>query len=56
MGKDNFDKAKFLYDMAVASEPPMEDPDDVSLSIQNMLAELRALGYEEFSCEGFLNV
>ena len=50
MGKDNFDKAKFLYDIAVASEPPMEDPDDVSLSIQNMLAELRALGYEEFSC------
>ncbi len=50
MEKDHFDKAKFLYDIAVANETPMEDPDDVSLSIQNMLAEIRALGYEEFSC------
>ncbi len=49
MEKDNFDKAKFLYNIAVANETPMENPDDVSLSIQNMLAEIRALGYEEFS-------
>ena len=50
MEKDRFDKAKFLYDIAVANETPIENPDDVSLSIQNMLAEIRALGYEEFSC------
>lgn len=50
MEKDRFDKAKFLYDIAVANETSIENPGDVSLSIQNMLAEIRALGYEEFSC------
>ena len=49
MKKDNFEKANFLYDIAVSHETPMESPDDVSLSIQNMLAEIRGLGYEEFS-------
>lgn len=50
MEKDRLDKAKFLYDIVVANETPVEAPDDVSLSIQNMLAEIRVLGYDEFSC------
>lgn len=48
MEKNDFDKGKFLYDIAVSHEVPMENTDDVSLSIQNMLAEIRSLGYDEF--------
>lgn len=49
MGNNNFNKAELLYNIAVAHEIPMESPDDVTLSIQNMLAEIRQLGHEEFN-------
>ena len=47
--KDNFNKAEFLYNIAVPHETPMGNPDDVTLSIQMMLKEIRELGHEEFN-------
>lgn len=38
--------AKFLYDMRVANEKPMDNPDDVTLTLQTILAEIRELGYD----------
>ena len=49
MDKNNFQKATFLYDIAVSHEKAQENPDDVSLSIQNMLSDIRELGYSEFN-------
>lgn len=48
MSKDDFNKAEFLYNISTYHETPMDFPDDVSLSIQNMLAEIREIGYENF--------
>lgn len=48
MEKNDFDKGKFLYDIAVSHEVSTENPDDISLSIRNMLADIRSLGYADF--------
>ena len=48
MEKNNFNKAEFLYNIAVSYETPMENSDDISLSIQMMLEEIRELGYEDY--------
>ena len=48
MDKINFNKAEYLYNVAVSSEVYPDNPDDISLHILNMLAEIRELGYDEF--------
>lgn len=48
MDEINFNKAKFLYDIACSHEIYPDNPDDISLHILNMLAEIRELGYDEF--------
>lgn len=48
MNKDNFRKEELLYHIAVAHEKTIEDPDDISLSIKKMLADIRSLGYDEY--------
>ena len=48
MNEMNLNKAKYLYDIAISSETYPDSPDDISLHILNMLAEIRELGYDEF--------
>lgn len=48
MDKMNFNKAEYLYNIAVSSEVYPNNPDDISLRILNMLAEIRELGYNEY--------
>ena len=48
MDKINFNKAEYLYNVSVSSEVYPDNPDDISLHILNMLAEIRKLGYDEF--------
>lgn len=43
---DNKKIVQYLYDMRVAEEVPMDKPDGSSRVIQEMLAEIRKLGYE----------
>ena len=43
-----FDKSTFLYNIAISHDTPMDNLDDISLSINLMLEEIRSLGYEEF--------
>ncbi len=48
MDKKNFNTAEFLYRKRVSEEKEPENPDDVTLSVKNMLSEIKALGYAEY--------
>lgn len=48
MDKMKFNKGQYLYDIAISSEIYPDNPDDISLHILNMLAEIQELGYDEF--------